>query len=282
MPFYISIKRNIEIGERYLDAAFDSDANLERAVKVLSAGLSIPFPSPGQAARAYNDRGLALLLLDRPQEAVDDFTRALSGGMKHQNVYQSRATAHLQAGNPDQALEDITRAIELAPGNNGLYEHKAGIFNDTGRYNDAIDLAMEVMSQYGWLRTPGMLSARAFAHLKLGNYKESIKDEQQAVRWDTNDAHASVQIGYAYEVSGSNRRAKKHYEHGLKILERIQSDQWTKLDYIDAISASFGLQELTGKPNSLEQYESEALQKGFITQPELISLKNTGAIPKSF
>ena len=98
--------------------------------------------------------------------------------MKHQNVYQSRATAHLQAGNPDQALEDITRAIELAPGNNGLYEHKAGIFNDTGRYNDAIDLAMEVMSQYGWLRTPCMLSARAFTHLKFGMATKSLKDKQ--------------------------------------------------------------------------------------------------------
>lgn len=279
MPSYINIERHIEIGEQYLDAAPNTNENLEQAVQVLSVGLSYLFPIPGQAAHAHHDRGVALLSLDRSHEAVSDFTQVLSLGVEHPNVYRLRSIAHEDADNPDLALEDITRAIELAPENNRLYEHKAGLLNNVGRYDDAIDFATEVMSQYKWLRTRGMLSARAFAHLKLGNYKESIKDEWRANPYG---AHAWVQVGYVHELMGKKWRAKNHYKVGLKYLERKQSDQWTVHDYIDAISASFGLQKLTGKPNSLEQYESEALQKGFITQPELISLKNTGAIPKSF
>lgn len=76
----------------------------------------IPQPSPAPTAAVMLERGLARLGEGRPQEAIDQFTKALALDANYRQALEQRAEAYAQLGRHELAAADRQRAAELAGG----------------------------------------------------------------------------------------------------------------------------------------------------------------------
>jgi tetratricopeptide (TPR) repeat protein len=111
------------------DAAFDAyvsrgvvhraDGRPQDAVDDLTQALA----RRPESAAAYNERGLALLDLDRAAQSVPDFTRAIALEPGWLHTYSNRGLAYTNLGNYDLALADHDHALSKDP------NHVANRFN---------------------------------------------------------------------------------------------------------------------------------------------------------
>ena len=74
----------------------------------------IPQPSPAPTAAVMLERGLARLGEGRPQEAIDQFTKALALDANYRQALEQRAEAYAQLGRHELAAADRQRAVEAA------------------------------------------------------------------------------------------------------------------------------------------------------------------------
>ena len=74
----------------------------------------IPQPSPAPTAAVMLERGLARLGEGRPQEAIDQFTKALALDANYRQALEQRAEAYAQLGRHELAAADRQRAAEAA------------------------------------------------------------------------------------------------------------------------------------------------------------------------
>lgn len=76
----------------------------------------IPQPSPAPTAAVMLERGLARLGEGRPQEAIDQFTKALALDANYRQALEQRAEAYAQMGRHELAAADRQRAADVAGG----------------------------------------------------------------------------------------------------------------------------------------------------------------------
>lgn len=116
-------KKNTEDAVRDLKAG-----NFEKALKSFDALIENVDNDPD----LFSYRGVALLNLNRKQEALKDFNKAVSLQPDYSYRYASRAFAKDALGDLDGAIEDYKKAIELDPddaiahNNLGLLIEKSG------------------------------------------------------------------------------------------------------------------------------------------------------------
>ena len=82
-------------------------------------------------ADAYYSRGRVLGRLGKHQQAIGDFTQALSLNPKNANAHADRGAAYGSLGQHALAISDFTQAITLNPNFAGAYYNRAvGYFNE--------------------------------------------------------------------------------------------------------------------------------------------------------
>ena len=78
-----------------------------------------------QKAAAFNEQGLADLKNEKYEEAVKNFTRAVSLSSGDAEGYANRGQAYIKLFQPDKAMADLNQAVRLAPLNPTLYFWRA-------------------------------------------------------------------------------------------------------------------------------------------------------------
>jgi tetratricopeptide (TPR) repeat protein len=80
---------------------------------------------------AYYSRGRALGLLGKHEQAIEDFTQTILLNPKNANAYADRGVAYGSLGQNAPAVADFTRAITLNPNFAGAYYNRAiGYFTE--------------------------------------------------------------------------------------------------------------------------------------------------------
>jgi tetratricopeptide (TPR) repeat protein len=87
-------------------------------------------------AEAYYQRGLVHRRLDQTQQALNDFTLALTLKADHAGAYYQRALLHARQGRATEAVADFTRSTVLGTGNGDAFgECKPG-WNTASDHNN--------------------------------------------------------------------------------------------------------------------------------------------------
>lgn len=110
----------LEVVKNTLEASGVSEAAIAEASKTCSAILKVlpsalPLDDPrasALAAKAYNRRGDALLLLNQPEEAISSYNTALSLDPQNSYIIYNRGRAHLALHQMDEARADFTEATQ--------------------------------------------------------------------------------------------------------------------------------------------------------------------------
>jgi len=102
------------------------------AIKDYSEALQL-LPQHEGVKDVHEGRAWAALNMERYDDAIADFTAALSIDGKMANAYYGRGMAWYRKGDPQQAMLDAKEAVKLRPNNNDyddlLFEIRSSIKN---------------------------------------------------------------------------------------------------------------------------------------------------------
>lgn len=154
---------------------------------------------------AYAMRGASYLKLQRPQDAIHDFTETLARNPAHRNAYYNRALAYVALGDDEQAEDDLTQAMSL---NSQSYE---------------------------------TIVARAAVYMRLGEFGRAIRDYGRAIVLDQNDPLLHALQAKAYGEDGRFGEAEDA-AYKAYLLARSQGDfdsAEAYRDMMDEFAASY-------------------------------------------
>jgi len=146
--------------QRQLDEAI---YNFHRVIQ-----LSEKYPDP----TAYNNLGMALQLQGKPQEAIENYTKALDIDPDSANANYNMAMTLRSQGKFDRALDYYRRAMELSPDNAEVYYNIGVTLSMKQEYDDATA---------HYLKAIAIKPDFANAHKDLGKIHVIQADFQRAV-----------------------------------------------------------------------------------------------------
>lgn len=174
----------------------------QRAVEDCDHALSLD-PIYGEA---YLLRGIAFSTLSEYQRAISDFTRALALGSRDVYAYAHRGMAYRERKNYGQALADLDQALALDPQVDEivlLRNLTYGQFNEAGRGLGDFDHTLELNPDDAQAYV-----SRGMAYCALGEYRRAIEDLDLALSLNPNDAQAFAGRGHVYLEMGDIERAQ--------------------------------------------------------------------------
>ena len=88
-------------------------------------------------AQYHLERGIAYAKLGRLEEAIQDFTSAISLDPESSALYYNRGTAYAKRGSFSEAIDDLSKAISLSTEPNAdYYMNRGNVLNKLGRLDE--------------------------------------------------------------------------------------------------------------------------------------------------
>lgn len=147
---------------------------------------------------AYNARGTAYIKLEKYDQAIADYSKAITLHPLFADAYYNRGRAYRLIKKYDQAIVELNRAIQLSPtefgyranGNIGLIYHQQGL------YDKALEAFATAISYDDSKADTYYLRGETYTVMR--NYEAAIQDYQAAISRFPNYSQAYQGLGYAY------------------------------------------------------------------------------------
>jgi tetratricopeptide (TPR) repeat protein len=150
----------------------------------------------GRLVEAYYNRSLVYVDRGDYERAVRDCTDAIGIDRGHAKAFNNRGLAYMKLGYFDRALEDFDEALRLDERLDAAYLNRGVTYSALNRFDAAVQ-DFERTSLLG-NRVGELWLSWGKALIGVGRYREAIDKLSQAVLYDTNVADAYAQRGYAY------------------------------------------------------------------------------------
>jgi tetratricopeptide (TPR) repeat protein len=162
-------------------------------------------------AVAYNNRGSTYAALQRYDEALGDYRRAIALDPHYATAYANRGNTYSDLQRYDEALRDYRRAIELDPRYAVAYVNRGVAYHALKRYDEALrdfNQAIQLNPNYALA-----YSSRGSTYSDLQRYDEALRDHSQAIKLGPNFARA-------YSNRGANYSDLQRYDEALRDFSR--------------------------------------------------------------
>lgn len=107
---------------------------------------------PGKLIQALNGRGVCLINLNKPQEAINDFTAIINADPNNVAAYSNRGFCYINMEKWDQAMADLNKALSINPNFVDAYKHLGNMYFRRQMYPEAItyfEKALEIVPTNG-------------------------------------------------------------------------------------------------------------------------------------
>jgi tetratricopeptide (TPR) repeat protein len=165
--------------------------------------------------------GAALLRLERPEEAVQAFEKAVQLKPDDADLWRHRGNALFKAGRSGEALPCFQRAAELNPVDADSAYRAGVLLKEEGRLPEALvylDRSADAQPDHA-----PIFATRGFIRAGLKRYEQAIGDYEQAIRLDPTHAQACSNLGNALRALGNPEGALAWYDRSLAIRPEIGS-----------------------------------------------------------
>jgi tetratricopeptide (TPR) repeat protein len=172
-----------------------------------------------RSAVAYVNRGIARHAIGRFDEAIDDYARAIEIAPSTLEAYFGRASSHLMRGDADSAMRDLDQALQLHPrwamamSARGLVREAKG--DRAGARADYED-AIAILST-----SPNPLVNRGNWKLDEGDVTGAVADFGEALRLDPRHTSALVNRSRAHLEAGDRESARRDLDEAIRLRPRF-------------------------------------------------------------
>ena len=163
---------------------------------------------------SYNNKGVALGLLGKHDEAIKFFDKAVQLGTDDTGPLSNRALANIKMGRDVKALADVEVALRKDQRDHRAIDIKGFILYSQGHYNDALkefQKGTSLKRDYAelWYH-------KGLAHFKLEQYDQAIQCYEEALRIQPRFAEAyndkAVALSKKGDISGAIEQVKRAIE----------------------------------------------------------------------
>lgn len=151
-------------------------SDFERSIKHYSEALRF---EPG-TIEANSGRGQAYLQVQKIPEALEDFNKAIQGGLSSPKLFMNRGKCLVMLSRPAEAIPDLTKSLELEPKSAETCFFRASAYEKTGDLDRAIadySRALELEPAY-----VEALGNRGFLYIKKEQWPQAIADYTAAIK----------------------------------------------------------------------------------------------------
>lgn len=172
----------------------------------------------------YLNRGNAYEDKDLYDQAIADYTKAITLAPNYALAYANRGITYDLKGLYDQALADENKAITLKPDYAWAYTNRGVVYKDKGLYDQAIadqTKAIKLKPDYALAYLN-----RGFAYGFKGLFDQVVADETKAITLKPDYVSAYNIRGGAYERKGLRDKAITDYRMVLRLIPDKNTDMY--------------------------------------------------------
>jgi tetratricopeptide (TPR) repeat protein/S1-C subfamily serine protease len=169
-------------------------------------------------AYIYNNRGLAKFELEKNQEAITDFSLAITLNPKLDKAYSNRGMVKHTLGNKQAAIADYDRAIALNSQLAEAYSNRGAAKSSLGDKQGAVtdyDRAIALNSKFD-----KVYYNRGNTKFELGDKQGAISDYDRAIALNSEDAQAYGNRGAAKSGLGNKQAAITDFDRAIVLNPR--------------------------------------------------------------
>lgn len=215
-----TLKKDPKNPDNYYNIAliFQQFGDFKRAVETYDMYVAIPNQKPELLADGYNNRGISLRALKKPEAAVADFNKAIELNPAQPGFLVNRANAYVDMKNNDLALADYAKAIAQDPKLGFAYSQRAVLLQQMGRNDDSIADLTKAIELDPANAEP--FYNRGVAYSAKQDFPKAIADYDKYIAMATDpnllgDAYMNRGVAYAYTPGGM----PKAVEDFTKVIE---------------------------------------------------------------
>ena len=187
---------------------------IKEAIDLFTKSLTI-----SKQARTYNDRGSCYLLLGEFDQAIADYTYAISLDASLSFIYNNLGSLYRKNNDPDKALQYYNKAIEKDSIYDLAYNNRASLYIELNNINQAtsdLEKALNINPDYALA-----YNNRGVLKYKAKKYKEALEDFDQAISLKKDYGKAYLNRGICKQMlrdeDGSCNDWQKAKELGISI-----------------------------------------------------------------
>ena len=166
-------------------------------------------------ARAWYNKGVALVNLGKHDEAIKCFDKAIKINPNDAKAWYNKGVELVNLGKYDEAIKCFDKAIKIDPNDAGTWSNKGAALGNLGKYDEAIkcfDKAIKIdpTDDKAWYNKGTALG-------NFGKYDEAIKYFDKAIKIDPNDDKVWYNKGAVLRNLGKYDEEIKCYDKAIKI-----------------------------------------------------------------
>ncbi len=191
---------------------------------------------PDYSSNLFGKVGIELFKLDRYEEALISFDKALEFKPDFPPSWDFRGDALRELNRPEEALASYDKALELQPDFHTAWVDRGITLKDLGRYEEAIascDKALAIKNDFlpAWIE-------RGWVLYELGRYEDVIANCDEALKIEQDNLEALSYQGLALSQLGRYDEALANHDETLKLHQDIPT-LWTNRGIVLARSGRY-------------------------------------------
>ena len=215
--------------------------DLKRPAEAL-ASFDLALASKAAFAEAHNNRGNALKDLGRAAEALESHDRALALAPNYAEALNNRGNALTELGRPEEALASYDRALALKPDYVAAHENRGILLTEIGRFDEASQ-AIEKAIALAPTRVHSYYSLTQSKRLTVGD--PNIKAMEDLAR-DVQSLAVDEQIELHFALGKALADTEEHLKSFRHLLlgnalkrSQIEYDESATLEVFEGMPAAF-------------------------------------------
>lgn len=165
--------------------------------------------------RLYTLRAGAWWALEKNEQALADFDKAIELGYEAAHAYSSRGLYHAAAGNFAEAIADYTAAIEKDAEDIGPRINRAAAYLATRRFADAIADYTAAIERHP--ENPAFYQQRAVALKAAGQLQQAVADFDTAIELNPDDVASRMGRGFLHFQQQDHQAAVADFSSVIKL-----------------------------------------------------------------
>jgi tetratricopeptide (TPR) repeat protein len=164
---------------------------------------------------AHSNRANALHVLGRLDEALQSYERVLELKPDHPEAYNDRGNALQALGRFEEALQSYQRALQLKPDLVEAYNNRGNALHALGRFDEAVQSYQRALQL-----KPDLVEAynnRGNALHALGRFDEAVQSYQQALQLWPDYAEAYSNLGVCHSARNQPEEAIVNFNRAIGI-----------------------------------------------------------------
>ncbi|MFM2064253.1 MAG: hypothetical protein RLZZ507_3924 [Cyanobacteriota bacterium] len=193
----------------------DESKEYTNALHTLNRGIEEAKKQEKEEFYIYNFRGDIFYKLNRYNEAIADYSQAITLNPQYAVAYDSRGVVYGQQGNLDQAIQDFNAAINISPQFTEAYINRGAAYGQQGKINLAIvnfNQAISISPQFAEAYVN-----RGNIYYKQEKFKEAIQDFNQALMINPHNDKVYFIRGIAYVKQNNLDKAIHDFNQAITI-----------------------------------------------------------------